>query len=195
MALGAAEVSVILNGAAISLGVFYGFWLKSVVDERVKSKDATIETLKTERDKLAKETAPALVAQVKQLSEYAESMAKLVQDERKQREELERKLRAVVAESGATDEVMVFEGPSDALAQQVKDMQDTIEALKKSTIQLSEPGGYLGRIELPSRMGKLSDMLGNAAYQPPPSGGFNTIKPSPTDKAPDTKTKKPKFNI
>jgi cell division protein FtsB len=125
---GPAEIGVVLNSAAVALGVGYGFWLKSVVDIQVKAKDATIESLKTQIDDLSKKTATALAAHVKTLEESLELMAKALQEERAK---YEGELAAMTSLERGNMEIAKLERTNDYLFNRVLTMSGELDGLRR----------------------------------------------------------------
>jgi hypothetical protein len=75
--------NLLLNGTIAVLLICYGVWLKNVVDQQLKAKDATIETLKAaissdeaEIARLKSDTAPAIVAAYQAMRLHADQMTK-----------------------------------------------------------------------------------------------------------------------
>jgi hypothetical protein len=192
MAWGVPEISAVLYAAGLALVGWYGIWLSKVVKQKeellngqVKAKDATIETLKAQIDKLSKETAPAMAAQVKQLSEYAESMAKTLLDEKKKYDDLVTSTGRVV--TGETD-ALEFERMkiiNAVLTDRVTEMRASIRVLRHETNSLLR--GY-----------NSDDPVGEDVLSPESAtrirpGSIDTSEPSPMDE--ESKTNKKKFKI
>jgi hypothetical protein len=199
------EIAVYVNAGAFALVGFYGWWLKGVVDVQVKGKDATIESLKTEVERLTKQTSPALADYVTKANAALEVMAKDVAELQRKLEEAEKKSKDTVAEPGE-DKIQIESIQSSnkymtqLLSVYLKEMQETIDSLKKDRIELSESGWLapipvIGEIRprAPSRSYTASDIV--FPGWTPDSGSIDPSKPSPIDEATDTKPKKPKFEI
>ena len=75
-------INIILNAAIGVLVVGYGIWLKQIIDQQLKTKDTTIETLKTmieghtsEIARLKADAAPAIVDAYHKVKTFADQMA------------------------------------------------------------------------------------------------------------------------
>jgi chromosome segregation ATPase len=148
-----------VNVLAVFGNSVVAIWLKGYVKQKeelkdteisnirtiIEAKDAHIENLNQQNEKLAKETAPSLVTHVKNLSETIESMAKTLQDEKKKYDELISSTKDSVAL--ITDlpaklrEQNQIKTINDLLRAQVSYMRETLHSLQQDTLSL--PSVYI----------------------------------------------------
>lgn len=128
-----AEWNIVLNALIAVLLLFYGLWFRNVVNQQLKSKDATIESLaaaikanEAEISRLQGESAPAITDAYMRLRDFSNEMAKKVQD---QSTELEKE-RSINEKRGdcspaqrLTEKSNGFREASRILASAIKDLQ------------------------------------------------------------------------
>ncbi len=83
------EWSVLINALIAALMVGYGFWIRAVVSQQLKLKDATIESLKADISRLKEDAAPKIAKAYREMKEHAEEMTGEVA-------ELQKKIQAQV---------------------------------------------------------------------------------------------------
>ena len=72
-------VIVVSQAIIVGLIVVGGFWLRYVVNQQVAAKNATIETLHAENERLQRLQGPNLIAEIERVSRFADASQGIVQ--------------------------------------------------------------------------------------------------------------------
>jgi hypothetical protein len=169
------EVAMILNGAALALIGYYGWWLKGVVDVEIRGKNATIESLKTENERVTKLTSPAVSGYITTMHSSLDLMAKELADMKAKYEEAETRAKETIHNlDEAKIERQIVHEANESMAQQVRELQERIDYMQQQTVLLTE-SGFLSSVGLP-HMGTLAQMGGTAQSLPPGTSRFKIRK-------------------